>query len=129
MDEEQEQKESRTQRILGKLFGSRATPITPSTPPRSMPLAVSGQPAPSGGDELADLFEGPKPEDNDMVIDHLVDFTEEDVEDLLEVDEEEGVEDLLSVGREDIMGSKPKPKLKLVRTNKPYPPAGLSGMR
>jgi len=128
MDEEQEQKESRTQRILGKLFGSRATPITPSTPPRSMPLAVSGQPASSGGNELDDLFEGPKPEDNDMTIDHLVDFTEEDVEDLLEVDEEEGVEDVLSVSREDIIGTKPKPKYKLMRTNKPYPPS-LTGLR
>lgn len=71
-------------------------------------------------DELADLFEVPQPEDNDIYTD-----------DLLELDEEEGVGDLLTVSREDIINggqAKPKPKVKLVRTGKPYYP-GLTGLR
>lgn len=69
-------------------------------------------------DELADLFEVPQPEDNDMVTDHLV-----------ELDEEDDLSDLTEVTREDIMGTPPVkrvPKRRLKRTGRHYPPPPTS---
>ena len=75
-------------------------------------------------DYLQDLFEGPKPDDSDMAIDHLV-----------ELSDEEELDDLFDVSVEGIMGEAPPPKIR--RTGKPYiprqllgtPPIGMGGMR
>lgn len=64
------------------------------------PVEVEEEP-----DELADLFEVPQSEDNDMATDHLVD-----------IDEEEDLSDLTTVTNEDIMGSPP-----IVRKRKASP--------
>lgn len=73
-------------------------------------------------DDMSDLFEVPQPEDNDMVVDHLV-----------EPPEEEDMSDLVDVSQEDLMGELPKPKPKPVarfrRTVKPYTPPPPTGVR
>ena len=96
------------------------------------PGLVSVVPAPAETEEedLSDLFEGPQPTDNDMVIDHLVDFTEEDEADLLEVDDEDvfgegDMSDLTQVTRADIMGRKSKPRIRRISP----PPQGLIGLQ
>jgi len=72
-------------------------------------------------DELADLFEVPKSEDNDMTTDHLVD-----------VDEEEDLSDLTTVTEEDIIGSPPAVRKKKYRIARPTrqspPPTTLGGV-
>jgi len=139
-DEEQEESaESRAERIgatigsgtrraLSSIFGAGKSVVGGLSP--TAPRVVSNLSASSPiyqqlyqqpvekEDDLADLFEVPQEEDNDIYTD-----------DLLELDEPEGVEDLLTVSREDIMnGTRSKPKPKLMRTNKPYYPE-LTGLR
>lgn len=74
-------------------------------------------------DELADMFEVPQEDDNDMVTDHLV-----------ELDEEDDLSDLTAVSREDIMGTPPKPRVRVTRRGKRFirrepPPTSLRGVR
>ena len=81
-------------------------------------------------DELADLFEVPQPEDNDMDTSDLFDADiDPDIDDLIDTD----LDDLINVPNEAIMGTPPpprKPKPKFRRTNRPYnPPTMLGGMR
>jgi hypothetical protein len=64
--------------------------------------------------ELQDLFEVPKPEDNDMYTDDLFDVPEEDL------GEEDNLDDLTKVSREDVMGRPPKRRVRYQRTNRPY---------
>ena len=106
MDEEQTQEETRAQQIARRL-GMAV----------SSPARIEAAPVVESGDDMADLFEVPQEEDNDMRVD-----------DLLELNDEEGVEDLLSVSHEDVMygAGKPKPK-PVVRTVSPIP--RLTGMR
>jgi len=119
---------SGTRRALSGIFGAGRSVVRGLSP--TAPRVVSNLSASSPiyqqlyqqpeekEDELADLFEVPQEEDNDIYTD-----------DLLELDEEEGVEDLLTVSREDIMnGTRSKPKPKLVRTTRPYYPE-LTGLR
>ena len=73
-------------------------------------------------DELADLFEVPQPEDNDMVTDHLLD-----------IDEDDDLSDLTSVSQEDVMGTplgESKKRYRVVprRVNAPPPPTSLGGI-
>jgi len=102
------------------------------------PVELEVEKADPAADDLQDLFEGPQPEDNDMAIDHLVNMSEEDMDDLVGVPEEEEMDDLFDVPAEDIMGELPPPKVR--RTSKPYtpytprpllgiPPIGMGGMR
>ena len=106
-------------------LGRIIVPSTPSfgeAPERDDPAA----------DDLDDLFEGPQPEDNDMAIDHLVNISDEEMDDLVGVPEEEELDDLFNVPAEDIMGEAPPPRVG--RTSKPYiprrtPPAGMGGIR
>ena len=108
MDEEQTQEETRAQQLARRL-GMAV----------SSPARIEAAPVVESGDDMADLFEVPEPEDNDINCD-----------DLLELDESEGVEDLLTVSHEDIVNGsdKPKPKVAFVRTSKPYVPR-LTGLR
>jgi len=83
------------------------------------------EPEPEEEDELADLFEVPQPEDNDMRTDHLV-----------EVPKEEDFSDLVEVSEADIMGDdfpgtppsseepvqRPRPVRQFKRTPRRYPP-------
>ena len=79
-------------------------------------------------DSMADLFEVPQPEDNDMYVDDLVATPEED-----------DISDLVDVSNEDIMGEPPPlnkereykmPSRRVRRTSRPYnPPTSLGGMR
>ena len=73
-------------------------------------------------DELADLFEVPEADDHDIYSD-----------DLVETDEAEDLSDLTSVSREDVMGSRPKPKYRVIRrprTSRRFvPPTTLGGMQ
>lgn len=128
MDEEQEErKESMAQRMaggFGRLIGANArpSPIIVRTPPSAVVPSTSHD----NGGELEDLFAVPEPEDNDIRTDDLLELDEEDI-----FGGPEDMSDILSVSREDVINGndKPKPKLKLVRTNKPYPSAGLTGLR
>lgn len=133
MDETQEQdtqevqavkKPSLMARMASGIGSGLAGLITPSEEP-------TGQP--QGEDTMADLFEGPKSTDHDMVIDHLVSVDDEDIYG----EGGEDMSDILDVDDEDIMGEAPEPEtppkpkvrtLKLVRTNKPYPPQ-LTGIQ
>ncbi len=101
----------------------------PTEPLASIPVPEEAiepvEPEPKPKDELADLFEVPKPDDNDMVVDHLIDAPEE-----------EDLSDLVEVSDEDIMGKlpprKPKPVERFRRTSKRYippPPTGIRGIR
>ena len=104
---------------LGKGFAV-APPITPvAGRPFGSPLVVEPQPE----DPLADIFEVPQPEDNDMYTDDLLSLgSEEEVDDLLEVG------DLLEVKQEDIMGKAPAPRFQ--RTRRPFlPTRGLRGIQ
>ena len=82
-------------------------------------------------DELADLFEVPQPEDNDMTISHL-----------FEVPEEEDLSDLVDVGNEDLMGYGGEPPAaktfritpkgrRIIRYRPPLTPgdSGMQGVR
>lgn len=122
MDDEQERRESTAQRVgqdLGVGVRNLASGLFSSTPVKEE----------EGGDDLSDLFEGPRETDNDMVIDHLVTVDEEDVFG----EGGEDMSDILEVTAEDEAPS-PEPKtaspknVKLIRTDKPYP-FGLTGMR
>jgi len=68
-------------------------------------LEAAKQQSPEGEDDIADLFEGPQPEDNDMATDHL-----------FAVDEPEDLSDLTDVPEEAVMGeeldaeSEPEPE-------------------
>jgi len=136
-EEQVEPEESRAEQIAGSLgsllggaargVGSAARGVVGGISSATAPRATAGvqfyppsqfQPV-EAEDGLADLFEVPQPEDNDINCD-----------DLLELDEEEGVEDLLTVSREDILygADKPKPKPQFIRTSRPYYP-GLTGLR
>lgn len=87
------------------------------------------EPEPEEKDELADLFEVPQPEDNDMVTDHLT-----------RIGEEDDMSDLVEVTEEDIMGEAPeepeppKPRFRIrprgrrVIRREP-PPTSLGGVR
>jgi len=92
---------------------------------------IEPEPAPAPepdlrSDELAELFEVPEPEDNDMFIDDLFEVDSEDEDDL---------SDLTSVSNEDVMGPAPKPVQRRVvrrvrRTSRPYtPPSSMRGIR
>lgn len=94
-------------------------------PPVEEDVVLEVEPEAKPKDELADLFEVPQPDDNDMTTDHLV-----------EAPEEEDVSDLVEVSQEDLMGKlpppKPKPVVKFRRTTKRYtppPPTGVRGVR
>lgn len=83
--------------------------------PYSEPIQVNG------GDDMSDLFTTPQSEDADFA-----------TSDLFEVDdelEEDDMSDLFDVTSEDVMG--PKPKRKLKRTIRPYRqaiiPPGMMG--
>lgn len=67
-------------------------------------------------DELADLFEVPQEEDNDMYTD-----------DLFELDDEEDLSDLTRVTREDVMGKPRKARPpKYLQIRRPYyPPTSI----
>lgn len=141
--EEQEESPSRAQQIaggIGSLLGGAArgvastiggaarglSSVAQKTTP-SLMLTPEGQIVQSteSEDELADLFEVPQPEDNDINCDDLLELDDEDV-----FGGPEDMSDLLSVSREDIINGndKPRPKHRLVRTNLPYPPT-IIGMR
>jgi len=126
--------QTRVQAHLRRLPNKQST--TPETVPTiNLASFLPSQPAlvEPPKDELADLFEVPQPEDNDINCDDLVSFDDQDVADLLEVDDEDvfgkDINDVISVSREDIMGTKPKSRVHFVRTNKPLPPSGLVGLQ
>jgi len=110
----------------------RVVPIASDIEPMPEPVVIPEEditempaeaPEPEPKDELADMFEVPQPEDNDMVTDHLV-----------ELDEEDDLSDLTAVSREDIMGTPPKPKYKIVRRGRRFlrrepPPTSLTSPR
>jgi hypothetical protein len=77
-------------------------------------LATGLIPKPAPKNELADLFQVPQAEDNDMYVDDLFAVPEE------ELDMEDDLSDLTQVSREDVMGKPPKPRLRYTRTKKPY---------
>ena len=78
---------------------------------------VEEMPVKKPKNDMADLFEVPQPEDNDIYVD-----------DLLEIPEEGSYSDLTDVSKEDIIG-KPRAK-RYKRTNKRYvQPSSLGGMQ
>ncbi len=88
--------------------------------------AVASLEKPEEKDELADLFEVPQPDDNDMTIDHL--FLSE---------EEDDMSDLTEVSTEDIMGEEEaKPAIKERRVARRFkrvprrytPPTSIGGL-
>jgi len=110
------------------------TPVEPKEEEEPVPVSV-----PEPEDELADLFEVPQPEDNDMAIDHLLAPPEE-------VTEDDDVEDLVEVSAEDIMGEPypgtppstetpetpgrvPVKRFKRTLRRYPPPPTSLGGVR
>ena len=88
-----------------------------STPVEAQPIEIE---KPKPKNDLADLFSVPAPEDNDMYVD-----------DLIESPGEDDMSDLTRVTNEDIMGTPRKRKVtrRFIRTNKPYNPTSLGGMR
>ena len=117
-------------------------PLTTTTPPPVPTLqprpsfsfsnfAQSIIPKPRRKNELADLFETPGANDNDIYADDLIEYNEDDADpdvgDLLDDD----LSDLVSVSREDVMGRAPRPrKSKTRRIDRPYDnPMSMGGMR
>ena len=84
-------------------------------------IATGLIPKPAPKNELADLFEVPRAEDNDMYVDDLFDVPEEDL------DMEDNLDDLTQVKREDVMGRPPKKKVRYSRTLRPYNNQSIMG--
>lgn len=77
--------------------------------------------------KLADLFEVPQAEDNDIYADDLTEITDEDI-----MGGDNDMSDLTNVSRDDIMGISPEKRRarRFKRTNRPYqPPNSLRGIR
>ncbi len=105
---------------LQHIGGIWDSPTNPPSPTRE-----------ANGDDLADLFKAPKPDDPDMQTDDLFEVSDEDVFG----DGGEDMSDILDVSEEDIMGEpSPPPRLRrvrrIVRIPRQYlPPTGLRGVQ
>lgn len=128
MDEHIEEKKPSIAQRIGFALGSRM-PSAMSVAPLTPVPAQDGEEGEAEGN-IADLFEGPQPEDNDMQTEHL---TSVDDEDVFGDGGEEGLEEVLEVTEEDILGDAPtekpkfEPKAKVARAVN-VPPR-LTGMR
>ena len=126
----------------GSESGSESELAPPPVMPVSIPVPVApvlgkvgdtlwGRPEPakpSPANDMADLFEVPQSEDNDMYIDDLFEVPDEELD--MDDDLDDDLSDLTSVSAEDVMGRKPKPRMKFARTGKPYiPPVSMGGTR
>jgi hypothetical protein len=101
-----------------------ATPVVKPPMFSFQKFATGLIPKPRPKNELADLFQVPKADDNDMYVDDLFDVPEEDL------DMEDNLDDLTQVSREDVMGKPPKPKARYKRTNRLYAgPTSMGGVQ
>lgn len=95
----------------------------PVNPEEVVPVEAEQKPKPA--DDMADLFEVPQDEDNDMYTDDLFEVDDADIMG------GDNLTDLTAVQNEDIMGNRPKPKPKYRRVYRPafVPPPTVGGIQ
>lgn len=126
-EETEAEKEARLKAELLARLQTTPSPVigTPIGTPQPMPVVEE----PTKEDELAELLAVPQPDDNDIVTDHLVDISEEDI-----YGGDPDMSDLTDVTQEDLFGTPPaveQARRRIKRTAKRYstPPTSLRGVR